>query len=67
MAENANMEVLSNQFLAWLKSEIRENEWHLKSLENMVESTKNRIDMLKTMQLDKIAQHKRIIEDNNVS
>ena len=58
-------EQLSNQFLAWLKSEIRDNEWYLKSLKNMVESTENRLEMLKTLQLDKIAQHKQLIEDKN--
>ena len=42
---------LSNQFLAWLNDQIRDLEWHKKSLENMLDDTSNKIDMLKTMRI----------------
>ena len=41
----------SNQFLAWLNDQIRDLEWHKKSLENMLDDTSNKIDMLKTMRI----------------
>ena len=41
----------SNQFLAWLNDQIRDLEWHKSSLENILDDTKNKIDMLKTMRI----------------
>ena len=41
----------SNQFLAWLNDQIRDLEWHKSSLENILEDTSNKIDMLKTMRI----------------
>ena len=41
----------SNQFLAWLNDQIRDLEWHKSSLENILEDTESKIDMLKTMRI----------------